>query len=171
MSASLQKLYRRKPLGGEESNEELERCLTTPNLIFIGLASMIGAGLYVLTGEISHTVTGPGITMSFFIAGVVHVFSAMCYAEFGARVSKTGSAYVYTYLTVGEIAAFAVGWNLIVDLAISSSVILKGLMGYINGICNNALFDSIPNMLLESGINPYALTILTLVCAVAFQGL
>ena len=80
----------------------LKRCLHTLDLTSIGVGTVVGAGLYVVTGELARDVAGPAVVLSFFIAGIAAFFSGICYAEFGCRIPMAGSAYVYTYVAVGE---------------------------------------------------------------------
>ena len=135
----LRLLTRRKEIDNDLSDSKLRRCLNVFDLTAIGVGATVGAGLYVVTGQIARDVAGPAIVLSFFVAAVAAFLSGICYSEFGCRITKAGSAYVYTYTSLGEIWAFIIGWNMILEYVIGAASLGRASSEYIDSITGGVI--------------------------------
>lgn len=95
------------------------------------------SSIYVLTGEVAKKTAGPGILVSYIWAGIASIFSALCYAELGARVPKAGSAYTYTYVCVGELIAFVIGWDMVLEYMVGAAAVARSWSGYVQALASN----------------------------------
>ena len=120
----------------EEEGPKLRRALGWPSLIAIGLGTMLG-GVFTTMG-VGAQVAGPGVVLGFLLSGIACVFVALCYAEFASMVPVAGSAYTYAYATLGEIVAWVIGWDLILEYGISAAPVASSLSGYVQNILNTA---------------------------------
>ena len=117
-------------LRGEEGG--LKRVLTATNLVLLGIGAIIGAGIFVLTGTAAAQYAGPGIVLSFCLAGLGCLFAGLCYAEFSSMIPVAGSAYTYGYATLGELVAWIIGWDLILEYAVGNIAVAVAWAGYFN---------------------------------------
>ena len=118
----------------EHGAKALRRTLTAFDLTLLGIGAIIGTGIFVLTGTAAANQAGPGITLSYVAAGLACAFAALCYAEFAAMIPIAGSAYTYSYATLGEIFAWMIGWDLILEYAVGSMTVAIGWSGYFQRI-------------------------------------
>jgi APA family basic amino acid/polyamine antiporter len=114
-----------------ETDHSLKRALTALNLVALGIGAIIGTGIFVLTGTVAAENAGPAVVLSFIFAGVASVFAALCYAEFASLVPIAGSAYTYGYATLGELFAWIIGWDLILEYALGATTVSIGWSGYV----------------------------------------
>jgi APA family basic amino acid/polyamine antiporter len=113
------------------SDHSLKRALGPMNLTALGVGAIIGTGIFVLTGTVAAQNAGPAVVLSFVLAGVASVFAALCYSEFASLVPMAGSAYTYGYATLGELVAWIIGWDLILEYAVGATTVAIGWSGYV----------------------------------------
>src|SRR5512142_1745700 len=128
-------LFRRKSVTDlqkeAETDNSLKRALGALNLTTLGIGAIIGTGIFVLTGTVAALNSGPAVVLSFTFAGVASIFAALCYSEFASLVPMAGSAYTYGYATLGELIAWIIGWDLILEYALGAVTVAIGWSGYV----------------------------------------
>jgi len=131
-------LFARKPLAmlleEMKSENRLRRILGPVQLTALGVGAVIGAGIFVATGAAAHNVAGPALMLSYVMAGITCIFAALCYAEFASMVPVAGSAYTYAYATLGELFAWIIGWDLVLEYGVSSAAVATGWSGYFQSV-------------------------------------
>jgi basic amino acid/polyamine antiporter, APA family len=128
--------------------KSLHRSLGAFQLTMLGIGAVIGTGIFVLTAEAAQK-AGPGMMLSFVIAGTVCAVAALCYAEMASMVPVSGSAYTYSYAVMGELVAWMVGWALILEYAVAAGAVSVGWSGYVVGLIENAFSIDIPDLLVR----------------------
>ncbi|MES2500506.1 MAG: amino acid permease [Pseudomonadota bacterium] len=132
----LKRLLRTKPVENY-ANSGLKKCLTAFDLALLGIGCAIGTGIFVLTGLAAATQSGPAVVLSFIFAGIASAFAALAYAELAASVGGSGSAYGYSYVAFGELAAWIMGWILLLEYGVGAAAVANGWSGYfINTLAN-----------------------------------
>ena len=109
---------------------QLHRALGPVHLTLIGIGATIGAGIFVIAGNVAAQHAGPAVLLSFVIAATGCFFAALCYAELAAMIPQAGSAYTYTYATMGRFMAWFIGWNMVLEFGVSASTVAAGWSGY-----------------------------------------
>ena len=131
----MSKLFLTKPISQflteSETDHGLRKTLTATNLTTLGIGAVIGAGIFVLTGQAAAQYAGPAIVISFLISGLACLFAGLCYAEFASMIPISGSAYTYAYATMGEFVAWIIGWDLILEYLFAASTVAVGWSGYV----------------------------------------
>src|SRR6478672_12906843 len=118
----------------DEPEHKLKKSLSAWDLTVFGVGVIIGTGIFVLTGKQAALNAGPGVVISFILAAIACGLAAMCYAEFASTVPVAGSAYTFSYATLGELVAWIIGWDLVLELALGGSVVAKGWSLYLGNL-------------------------------------
>ena len=170
-------LFRKKDIGALRSMAQksgLTKNLSAFDLVFLGIGSVIGTGIFDLTGIGAALYAGPGISLSFVLASIACAFAGLAYAEYASMVPVAGSAYAYTYASLGEFLAFIVGWNLILEYTVTCSTVAAGWSGYVVGLLASGgielpvAFTKVPE---EGGIiNVPAIVITMFLCILLVRG-
>jgi APA family basic amino acid/polyamine antiporter len=179
-------LFRKKSLSAllataADSEKGLKRTLGATNLVALGIGAIIGAGLFVRTAAAAGQAAGPGVTLSFIVAAIGCAFAGLCYAEFAAMIPIAGSAYAYSYVTMGELVAWIIGWALIMEYALGAATVSIAWSEYLNTLLGGAIpyewshspFESFTdaNGVLHQGIiNAPALIVLLLLTLLLIKG-
>jgi basic amino acid/polyamine antiporter, APA family len=118
----------------DNKETSLKKALGAFDLTMLGIGAIVGTGIFVLTGVAAAKHAGPALILSFILAGLACVFAALCYAEFASSVPVSGSAYTYSYAVFGELIAWILGWDLILEYGLASSAVASGWSGYFQGL-------------------------------------
>ena len=178
-------LFVKKPLdqmlAQADDGKGLKRTLGAGNLIALGIGAIIGAGLFVRTAAAAGQAAGPAVTISFIIAAVGCAFAGLCYAEFAAMIPIAGSAYAYSYVTMGELIAWIIGWALIMEYALGAATVSIAWSEYLNTLLGGRIpyewchspfesFTDSAGVLHQGIINAPALVILLLLTLLLIKG-
>src|SRR5436309_3458475 len=123
------------------TDHSLKRALGALNLTMLGIGAIIGTGIFVLTGSVAAVNAGPAVVLSFVLARIASVFAALCYSEFASLVPMAGSAYTYGYATLGEIFAWIIGWDLVLEYALGAVTVAIGWSGYVVSFLHDVGLD------------------------------
>ncbi|MGH8131275.1 MAG: amino acid permease, partial [Steroidobacteraceae bacterium] len=190
-------LFRTQPVAAASETEPvvagevtLKRVLSARHLVLLGIGAVIGAGIFVMTGNAAANYAGPAIVLSFVMAGIACAFAGLCYAEFAAMLPVSGSAYSYSYATLGELVAWFIGWMLVLEYTFAAATVAVGWSGYFAGLLDtigdalgiplalpaaltNAPLNVVQGRLVPTGalINLPAVAIVTAVAALCYRGI
>src|SRR5262249_49492987 len=131
---AIEKLAAQAAQTGEHS---LKRVLGPVNLVTLGIGAIIGTGIFVLTGQVAASNTGPSIVLSMVVAGIASALAGLCYSEFASAVPIAGSAYTYGYATLGELFAWSIGWDLILEYALGAATVAVGWSGHLTSFLHD----------------------------------
>ncbi|MBV9265041.1 MAG: amino acid permease [Acidobacteriaceae bacterium] len=174
--------FRRKPLSTllaqASDHSGLKRTLTAKGLVALGIGAIIGAGLFVRTAAASAEAAGPAVVVSFIVAAIGCAFAGLCYAEFAAMIPIAGSAYTYSYVTMGEFVAWVIGWSLVLEYALGATTVAIAWSEYLNNLFNGAIPYQWCHSFLQTSpegvrgiVNGPALLVLVLITLVLIKGI
>nr|WP_304654775.1 amino acid permease [Sporolactobacillus sp. STSJ-5] len=172
-------IFKTKPIASliaeTEGKQGLKKALGAMDLTLLGIGAVIGTGIFVLTGVAAATYSGPALIISFILSGLACFFAALCYAEFASTVPVAGSAYTYSYAALGEIWAWIIGWDLILEYAVAISAVAIGWSGYAVTLLSSLGIDlpkAITAAPLDGGVvNLPAMIIIALICWLLISGI
>lgn len=130
-------LFATKPIESVDSNQPMKRALGGLDLTLLGIGAIIGTGIFVLTGQAAAAHAGPAVVLSMIVAGIASALAAICYSEFAASVPAAGSAYTYGYATLGELVAWIIGWDLVLEYALGAATVAVGWSAYVVSFLND----------------------------------
>ena len=125
----------------EEPEHQLKKNLGALDLVIFGVGVIIGAGIFIFTGQVAASSAGPAVSVSFLIAGVACALAALCYAELASTVPVAGSAYTFSYATFGELVAWTIGWDLVLEFTVGSAALASGFSGYLATLLDGTAFE------------------------------
>jgi basic amino acid/polyamine antiporter, APA family len=144
-------LFARKPIAllleEQDGTERLKRVLGPAGLTSMGIGAIIGAGIFISTGQVAHQTAGPSLMVSYAISGFVCIFAALCYAEFASMVPVAGSAYTYAYATLGELFAWIIGWDLLLEYVVGASVVANSWSAYFQEVLTTLGLPALPRVI------------------------
>jgi len=174
MDSAKMDLFSKKMIVSESEHGKLRRCLSSFDLILFGIGAIIGAGIFVLTGIAAATHAGPAVVLSYVLAGIACSFAALSYAELASSIGGSGSAYNYAYASFGELIAWIIGWDLILEYAAGACTVAIGWSGYMNNalsVLGLHIPDAFQKGPLEGGIlNVSAMSIVALLTLILILG-
>lgn len=167
-------LFRKKPIT-QESESGLRKCLSAFDLTMLGIGAIIGTGIFVLTGVAAATQAGPAVILSFIIAGTACAFAALSYSELSSSVGGCGSAYGYSYAAFGELIAWIIGWDLVLEYGVAVAAVANGWSGYFNNALT-AIGLGLPEMLTKGPaaggwVNLPAMSIILILMGLLIMGI
>ena len=136
-------IFRKKTVTAN-TNTSLNRVLGAFDLTMLGVGAIVGTGIFVLTGVAAAKYAGPALILSFIIAGLACTFAALCYSEFASMIPQSGSAYTYRYVAFGEVIAWILGWDLVLEYGLASAAVASGWSGYFKAYYQGLVFTYLP---------------------------